>query len=478
MILFPLETRRSSCEHGTDITPSTACKLLPCEKSMRLLDIGLILVAGYSTVSFFVGFSIIFPKPLGGDHQSWRESGGSQFADAPQAKTTRPPQISTPVSTRFFPTYGTDEFFQQCGWTSQKGDENSNCTILARPNPRTPEGISDWIPQIVSGHMIARQKACNLFFDYGDNVDIEQILLPFPAMESATHYRPINWRAPSGFECQSDKNCFCTEPDYHNGVALEKLGDKLGHLSQIPSYRFAYQGSAHYRLNASRYEELTHTLPGYKVETGMACSLASLFHLSPRASNFEPGLFSEILPTLHQDDALVMSLYIRTGRTDHLAGMEGKQDKMPAEDTARARYSAERIIHCAKHLEQKYLSERPYSRIVWMVATDSQYLKQWVPASYGGTRTNSTIDVQREVVTTHSRGSHTRATRGPSTADFAEALIDWYLIGESDLVITDTNSPSFGGTAALRTARPYYKVPMSGDPTMCALQTVVHSDKV
>ena len=45
------------------------------------------------------------------------------------------------------------------------------------------------------------------------------------------------------------------------------------------------------------------------------------------------------------------------------------------------------------------------------------------------------------------------AERDPSLADFAEAIIDWYLIGEADLVIMDQNSVSFGGTAALRTAR-------------------------
>ena len=51
---------------------------------------------------------------------------------------------------------------------------------------------------------------------------------------------------------------------------------------------------------------------------------------------------------------------------------------------------------------------------------------------------------------------HTRTQRDPSTADLAEAVIDWYLVGESDLVVTDSGSPSFGGTAALRTARPLY----------------------
>ena len=52
------------------------------------------------------------------------------------------------------------------------------------------------------------------------------------------------------------------------------------------------------------------------------------------------------------------------------------------------------------------------------------------------------------------RGVHSRSDRGPSQSDFAEAIVDWYLIGESDLVVMDKSSVSFGGTAALRTARP------------------------
>jgi hypothetical protein len=36
-----------------------------------------------------------------------------------------------------------------------------------------------------------------------------------------------------------------------------------------------------------------------------------------------------------------------------------------------------------------------------------------------------------------------------------EAFRDWYLIGESDVVVSNYMSPSFGETAATRTIRPY-----------------------
>ena len=46
--------------------------------------------------------------------------------------------------------------------------------------------------------------------------------------------------------------------------------------------------------------------------------------------------------------------------------------------------------------------------------------------------------------------------RKPKTDEFAEALVDWWLLGESDVVVSHS-SYSFAHTAALRTARPIYK---------------------
>lgn len=92
-------------------------------------------------------------------------------------------KITTPVSTRFFPTRGTDAFFQQCNWTFDRASTtNKNCTFLARPNLKSNEKISDWISQIVSGHLMALQKGCRLLLDYGESVNVSQVLTPFPVM--------------------------------------------------------------------------------------------------------------------------------------------------------------------------------------------------------------------------------------------------------------------------------------------------------
>ena len=160
-----------------------------------------------------------------------------------------------------------------------------------------------------------------------------------------------------------------------------------------------------------------------------------------------------------------MAIYIHTGEADAAATKEdalkkGETNEIEV-DSKDYRNSARSVLECALQQEKQHLEKSSFARVVWMVVTDSPDLKQWIAKSYDTTRADAvrqSNDVMREVVTTRSRGVHSRPRREPSTADFAEALIDWYLIGESDLVIMGGASPSFGGTGALRTARPLYTV--------------------
>lgn len=54
-----------------------------------------------------------------------------------------------------------------------------------------------------------------------------------------------------------------------------------------------------------------------------------------------------------------------------------------------------------------------------------------------------------------SGGAQTKQERGPSTADFAEGFIDWFLLGESDFVVAG-GGMSFGDTAVQRSSRQLY----------------------
>jgi hypothetical protein len=314
-----------------------------------------------------------------------------------------------------------------------------------------------------------------------DGVNVHEVLMPFTNLYSDNP--SINWTVPSGYDCNADPLCFVAKTGYnHRGDSLKMIENALGTgtLPDIPSYRFGYAMSKSFWLYAKKFLDLERALSGYTVETGMACALGSVLELAPSASQYEPELFSRILPTLHSKDALVMSLYIRTGQTDTNTYQEEKGGgKIAPENATYHRQKAKKILKCALHLEKEQLSDRVYSRVVWMVVTDSQYLKLWITESYdtryANTTTSDSTTVRREIVTTQSRGVHTRSRRGPSTADFAEAMIDWYLIGESDLVVNDDSSVSFGGTATLRTARPLYKPPYYDNSYVCSRAILVHT---
>eukprot|EP00562_Extubocellulus_spinifer_P000976 CAMPEP_0178483246 /NCGR_PEP_ID=MMETSP0696-20121128/7136_1 /TAXON_ID=265572 /ORGANISM="Extubocellulus spinifer, Strain CCMP396" /LENGTH=406 /DNA_ID=CAMNT_0020110759 /DNA_START=205 /DNA_END=1425 /DNA_ORIENTATION=- len=371
-----------------------------------------------------------------------------------------------------FPKHGTPDFSKQCNWTAP--DVNGpDCTFIVRPSQKDGEGITKWISAIASAYILARQAGCKLQFDYGPHVDIRQVLTPLGSTKVSNSATSEYWEHCS-------KNCFRLA----GGVgdrSLARFGDRLGRkpFARPPNYREGHRTL----LYRSSYQDLEVALPGFQLETGMACSLGNVFHLSPSASLFEPRLFSKILPSLHEDDAIVMTLYIRTGQTDRVVTKK-RVGEVADERPDLYRNIAKATLDCALSLEEQYLSGSlpepnglKISQITWMLITDSQYMKQWVTESFNGNDTNARVpaerqkwpsqEIRRVVVSTGSRGAHTMSRASPSTADFADAMIDWYLIGESDLVIADNPGYSYGSTAALRTARPFY------DGKKCAKSVLV-----
>lgn len=399
------------------------------------------------------------------------------FADV----VVKAPQSTWPGrQIRRFPKYGTHEFSQQCGWTAVS-KQGPHCAFFVRPRPNEFEGVSRWISQIVVGYLLAKQANCKVLFDYGKDINILEVLTPATNLGPSLDDQLNNWTVPSGFKCENRNLCF----QISNGMVAKSYmsdsdflafaGSTLGRdpLVPVPWYRYAYR----YQQNRSVFRDLELVLPGFQLESGMACSLGNLFHLAPSASQFEPQLFRMILPTLQDEEALVMTIYIRTTVTDkkaqrERAGQAAESDLFAEEDKLKGRNIERNYLQCAFHLEDQYLSGSlelgiNISRVVWMLVTDSTYLKQRIIDSYSTQDANSRLPtdrqkwksrvIPREVLGTRSRGMHTRTGRNPSTADFAEALIDWYLIGESDLVIMSERF-SFGATGALRTARPIYDV--------------------
>ncbi|KAI2506714.1 hypothetical protein MHU86_7715 [Fragilaria crotonensis] len=160
----------------------------------------------------------------------------------------------------------------------------------------------------------------------------------------------------------------------------------------------------------------------------------------PSISQYQPNLFSTILPTLRDPTNFVISLYIRTGHTEAL--------QIP-ERTEQYRGTAERIVQCALYLEQQ---EHQQQRDGGGNMSNSSNNSRSVPRKVvdAGDRLTLCQDMgyanlfqqyillPRTILVTQSRGAHTKGS--PSTADVAEGFLDWYLIENPMLwfpIITD-----------------------------------------
>jgi hypothetical protein len=362
---------------------------------------------------------------------------------------------------RRFPRYGSSAFAEHCNWTTHQSMvvPLKNCTIMLRPRERTNEGIADWVSKAVAGYISAKLRGCSSFFmDYGLNVDIHQVLVPH---QDDNHSN--NWTVPLGYNCSKDMGHCSPVGDITRQL---KMANQIGNkIAMLPNYRHVFKNMPVLNIYRKNFRHIENSLLGFHLETGMACVMESLLELSPAASQFEPELFTRILPTLRNERNLVMTLYHRTGRTDNVARAEEKgEQEAPEGQDANGRNVGQQTAHCAIKLEQEYLSinDGAFDRVIWLIVSDSPYLKQWMTEAY--TSPNIIVPrnyengskLPREIITTMSRGVHTRAVRNPSTRDFAEAMIDWYLIGESDVVFTNGRGYTYGSTGALRTNRPLY----------------------
>mmetsp|Transcript_46481 Transcript_46481/g.140815 ORF Transcript_46481/g.140815 Transcript_46481/m.140815 type:complete len:495 (-) Transcript_46481:142-1626(-) len=370
-----------------------------------------------------------------------------------------------------FPLRGTAAFSGECGWTlaRPKPLPGGNCTLLVRPSEGGNEGISQWSMQVVNGYLQARQSGCRLLIDYGVGVDVQLVMQPLTdqAQGSGLEEGLYDWSVPANFQCEEKNRC------YTHGRRVSMAGGGLDSrpLFSAPRYRFAYmskpdsKGNCPNCLYPNSSKNLQEALPGYRLESGMACIFANLFRPAPTAVEFEPRLFTEILPAMHDPESLVISIYLRTGWADDAAKYEeeirkNKKNSTEEEPTERDyRKGMISIMKCAMNVEDHFKEKiqsgdmPPYSRVVWIILTDSPSLKKWAfePDTSRKLGKSRYHDVNRTLLVTSSRGVHTRTRRSPSTTDFAEALLDWYLIGEADAVVL--NRLTFGYTAALRSSR-------------------------
>lgn len=361
----------------------------------------------------------------------------------------------TVSSLRRFPKFHSPDFVQQCNWTLPSSSDASKFSIYVTPTKGSNEGIAWWVSKIAEAFIYTKfqGKNCKVLIDYGKDVDLSQIVVPPISKDSLL----LDWRVPSAdHDCKTDSSC-----QFLNWV--ETVNRKNGVSPELLDFRFAYSNTAHFWQYRDSFEELETKLLGYRPELAVACALTALLQLSPQAVQYEPRLFTHILPTLQSNKNLVLALYMRTGLTDQVVRHE-QNTRLPLEQEADKTHQKRvtEFEHCAFSLEERYLSESSsFDRVVWLVVSDSPHLKDYMIKKYQ--REAQGILLPRQVITTQSRGKHTKPNHHVDTNDFAEAFLDWYLIGESDVVIADEMS-TFGPTGALRTARPLYRVGNCTEP--------------
>uniref|UniRef100_A0A7S4IXM8 Uncharacterized protein n=1 Tax=Odontella aurita TaxID=265563 RepID=A0A7S4IXM8_9STRA len=404
-----------------------------------------------------------------------------------------------PLSDRRFPSYGSSAFDRVCGYADRAGSEENGCHIYVTVDPHSNEGVSAWAAQVASGFLYAVQMGCSVKVDYGhwkrdrgNYVSVPEVLSPIHFGADAKSAlggeslaadgskiggrsrRVLDWTAPPEFRCISKYCMRLREGGMVDPAARVKAEERLLRekrlehpLAVVPRYRFAYNGGSH-TIRRGDFENVTAALPGFEIETGMACAWNRLFRLASTASKYRPDLFTRIWPALHRNDTFVIALYVRTRHADRAARLKKEGKEITAkDDDIRFLKSYELVVNCASQLEERnVLSEQGntlFSQSAWLVVTDSPKLAQYIASNYDTTNNtsfgrnvgNSSSILPRRVVTTASRGVHSKPQNGPNTSDFADGFIDWYLVGESDAVISH-GALSFGSTAALRSARPLY----------------------
>ena len=360
------------------------------------------------------------------------------------------------VSTDRFPDPNSDEFNKECSWVSSAGNLERQCTILVRPYPVEHEGIGMWVCLASAGYILAKQKGCRFKLSYGE-IDLNDIVTPNPLI-SAEHID--EWRVPSDYQCNIEDKCYEIKSKKTGGAEIQRIvavPQEDFPFASVPFYRHSFKKSNQY-IYRDHFKPLSDVMPGLNLETAFACSLSKLFYLSPRIKKFEEKLQSDIFPALQDTNNLVVTVYYRTGRAD------AKPDEESSEkDIAGKEADLEKSIQCAKTVEKNYIDgtfalDRGFTGIVWNVISDSPYVRRDIESKFGGEQLTSSKGqtYARRVITTSSRGAHTKTQANPSVEDFAEGFLDWHLIGESDAVVIH-KAWSYGVTGALRTARPVYR---------------------
>eukprot|EP00978_Attheya_sp_CCMP212_P032659 scaffold128551_cov45-Attheya_sp.AAC.4 len=358
-------------------------------ESARFSLTGGYFLGGFLLVGLLCGYYFVL------DVGNWK----NRHVDSSHEKSARNSVVDTTPSRRF-PLFGSAEFRRTCPWVTIRqentphtthNETTPSCTIYAVPKPNGHEGLAEWVELLAIGYIEATLKNCHFTLSYGPNVDVSQILSPV-----SSHWNWTTLPIPQkNVTCHSSQQCWYAKRQPSNSLDwnnthMRKAMNQEGFVN-IPSYRHPFL----FQIYKSEFKELMQRLPGFDLATGFACAMGALFQLAhPRASQFQPDLFSYILPTLRNTNKnLVLTLYVRTGRTDRMASAELKGTTMKYDEKRPNPTISPQFIDCVQQIETKLLQEaatiannnkNAYQRVIWLLISDSVPLKTGAIANYQG----------------------------------------------------------------------------------------------
>jgi len=199
-----------------------------------------------------------------------------------------------------------------------------------------------------------------------------------------------------------------------------------------------------------------------------ACALNIIFDPAPAVLAMHGA--PRLLPILRNREALKIAIYLRTNVADRLMVPKDsilenvrlrESHDIPAIDAVAP------FAKCAQQLEMEFGQTR---EIVWLIVSDSLALKDAVAQRFSGpnrkvmhTTTNglntelgtdckniNSAECAAGNITHH---THHRDASNSTLQAIQEAFLDWWLLGECDLVVVSRSSGSYWQGGAARTGK-------------------------
>jgi hypothetical protein len=344
------------------------------------------------------------------------------------------------------------------------GDEPPPARVLHLKGPRKSEGVADFMNQAVSALASAVANGDGLYIEW-EGVQLADILTPVPG--------GIDWSDARLLQLCASSVCLDAGPLLLKRWSVGTVARSKEMLAEARAAVAKGDFFAAVPLRAPYGGNLGH--PGKEVlltspmalEYAAACLLGALFMPAARPQRAPASDFGVQMQQLADPKTLSISIYIRTYRSQRVLS-KSKLDQLSRDEwTDEQRKAYAGTMRCATQLEALYATDT-FDHVVWFVASDGVDVRRAAQHDYDQEASGG----RRRVLVTKGTGRHTapevwqrkdsldslgaEVLTEARHAAAAEALADWWLLGEADVSVIGSfggDSETFARTALSRTAR-------------------------